>query len=145
VGQCRREEIDHAGDARGVNFGWRKFEGTTVFDETADVCDPQPACASNCETLPVAEYTHSDGCAVTGGNVYRGSAYPDWQGWYIYGDYCDGNMWTIPASGPPGTPIYVTPQDHTINISAFGRDHSGEMYAVDLGGDIYRLTLTGNP
>lgn len=144
VGQCRIEEIDHAGDARGVNFGWRKLEGTTIYDTTASCQDPQPTCVTSCETLPVAEYTHADGCAVTGGHVYRGNAYPDWKGWYIYGDYCTGKMWTIPASGPPGTPIEVSPAT-AINISAFARDYSGEMYAVELGGSIYRLQLDGNP
>jgi glucose/arabinose dehydrogenase len=93
----------------------------------------------------VAEYTHDDGCAVTAGHVYHGSRYPAWRNWFVYGDWCSGKMWTIPAAGPAGTPVEVTPQDHTINPSSFARDHNGELYAVDLGGSIYRLTLDGTP
>jgi glucose/arabinose dehydrogenase len=144
VGQCLREEVDHAGDGRGVNFGWRKLEGRTAYN-TADPCTPQPDCLSDCETLPVADYTHADGCAVTGGHVYRGTDNPAWRGWYLYGDFCTGRMWIIPASGPPGVPVDVTPQDRTINISSFARDNRGELFAIDLGGSLYQLHLSGSP
>jgi len=54
--------------------------------------------ASTCDrtglTLPVAEYDHSLGnCSITGGHIYRGSAYPALRGVYLYGDYCSGRIW----------------------------------------------------
>ena len=145
VGQCQHEEVDHAGNAKGVNFGWRKLEGTHVYN-TADCNASEPVCTSNCETLPVAEYDHfsSGNCAVTGGWVYRGTAYPAWQGQYLYGDYCSGKMWIVSASGSPGVPQDVSPSSH-LNISSFAQDGSGELYAVDLNGGIYALQLTGTP
>ncbi len=42
---------------------------------------------------PLFEYDHSSGCSVTGGYVYRGLQLPEWQGIYIFGDYCSGNLW----------------------------------------------------
>ena len=39
-------------------------------------------------------------CAVTGGYVYRGSAIPDLQGWYVYGDYCTGEIWALDPTDP---------------------------------------------
>ena len=41
-------------------------------------------------TLPVLEYGHGEGCSVTGGLVYRGSAIPRLAGHYFYGDFCSG-------------------------------------------------------
>lgn len=143
VGQCQFEEVDHAGDARGVNFGWRNVEGTHNYN-TIDACGAEAVCSSNCETLPVAEYDHGSGCAITGGWVYRGTAYPMWQGRYLYGDYCSGKMWIIAASGSPGVPQDVTPSAG-INPSSFARDAAGELYVTDLSGSIYQLQLTGTP
>ena len=146
VGQCQYEEVDHLGRARGVNFGWRKLEGTHVYD-TSDCNAPEPVCSSNCDTLPVAEYDHAStgSCAVTGGWVYRGTAYPAWQRKYLYGDFCSSKMWIISATGAPGVPLDVTPTDAKINVSSFARDDAGELYAGDLSGSIYALQLTGTP
>ena len=44
--------------------------------------------------LPILEYSHSFGCAVTGGYRYRGSRFPDLYGHYVYGDFCSGRIWT---------------------------------------------------
>jgi glucose/arabinose dehydrogenase len=146
VGQCQYEEVDHAGNARGVNFGWRRLEGNHVYS-LGDCNAPEPVCSSNCETLPVAEYDHSStgSCSVTGGWVYRGNAYPAWRGKYLYGDFCSGKMWIISASGAPGVAQDVTPTAGGISVSSFARDDAGELYAVDLGGSIYALQLTGTP
>ena len=45
-------------------------------------------------TLPVAEYSHADGCTVIGGYVYRGTRFPAFVGRYFYADLCRG------TSGP---------------------------------------------
>jgi glucose/arabinose dehydrogenase len=87
VGQGDWEEIDYlpAGSQGGANFGWSIMEGNHGYDG-----DAQPGLI-----LPAAEYSHSEGgCSVTGGYVYRGSM-PEWQGIYLYGDYCSGIVWGL--------------------------------------------------
>ncbi|MEA2623297.1 MAG: hypothetical protein QOH61_2207 [Chloroflexota bacterium] len=144
VGQCQYEEIDHDGDARGLNFGWNLVEGTHLFDK-AHPCDPEPECVTDCQTLPVVEYPHGPPCSsVNGGYVYRGGAYPAWQGHYVYSDFCSGQIWTIPASGPPGTPLEVTPA-RTLMLTSFGTDTQGELYAVTWQGQVFKLKLNGDP
>jgi len=41
-------------------------------------------------TLPSPKHSHEEGCTVVGGYVYRGSRFTSMQGFYIYGDYCNG-------------------------------------------------------
>lgn len=82
--------------------------------------------------------SHSEGCAVTGGFVYRGAAVPSLTRLYVFADYCSGTIWTVPKGGT--TPIAKTLLMHTtMQISSFGEDEHGELYVVDLGGTIYRF------
>ena len=144
VGQDQFEEIDHAGTAKGLNFGWNKLEGDHVFNK-ANPLGSEPLCSTNCHTLPIEEYSHSFGEAVIGGYVYHGSAYPAWDNHYLYGDDLSGRIWEIPSTGSPGTPVEVTPPGGSLTISSFGVDGNGELYLADLGGSIYKLQLSGNP
>ena len=82
VGQDSWEEIDaeRAGTG-GLNYGWNLMEARHCF---------QAGCDQAGLTLPVAEYSHQDGCSVTGGYVYRGEALPDLVGGYLFSDYCCG-------------------------------------------------------
>ena len=92
VGQNQYEEVDYQPVAGrgGENYGWRIMEGFHCYNP-AD-CTPTGL------TVPIVEYDHSLGCAVTGGGVYRGSNFGWMQGTYIYGDYCSGRIWGL-ASG----------------------------------------------
>ena len=134
VGQGKREEIDFqpAASAGGENYGWPVMEGTLCFD-------PATGCNQNGKELPIAEYSHSFGCSVTGGYIYRGTFYPDMQGQYFYADFCSGIMFSLyddPVSGWTVTQIADTP--HT--ISTFGQDEQGELYFTDYGaGTIYQI------
>ena len=51
---------------------------------------PSATCDTTGLALPVVEYDHGQGCSVTGGYVYRGTAIPALQGQYFYADYCSG-------------------------------------------------------
>jgi glucose/arabinose dehydrogenase len=126
VGQDAWEEVDlvPAGTAGGLNFGWNYMEGTHSYQG-------QPLVNLQL-TSPIAEYSHADGCSVTGGYVYRGVDLPEWQGIYLYGDYCSGNIWgliTTGQAGPQTRLLFTT----GAQISTFGLDEAGEIYLVDYG------------
>jgi glucose/arabinose dehydrogenase len=133
VGQDAWEEVDFvpAGTAGGMNFGWNYLEGTHSYQG-------QPPFNLQL-TSPIAEYPHADGCSVTGGYVYHGLNLPEWQGVYLYGDYCSGNIWGLIASGqsaPQSRLLFATGAE----ISTFGLDEVGEVYLVDYGtGTILQL------
>jgi glucose/arabinose dehydrogenase len=133
VGQNQWEEISTlaAGSPGGANFGWDFREGSHPFEGEPpaglDLIDP------------VAEYDHSLGCSVTGGFVYRGAALPEWQGVYLYGDYCTGNLWGL-LRGPEGAWQNELLYQGVGQITSFGEDEAGEVYLVDQGGSIYRLS-----
>ena len=134
VGQNQIEEVNvlQPGAPGGDNLGWPIMEGNSCF--SAADCDQSGL------VLPVAEYSHVDGnCSVTGGYVYRGGAFTQWQGLYFYGDYCSGRIWALASNGAGG---WATAEvmDTDLTLSSFGQDEAGELYALDYGrGVIYRL------
>lgn len=142
VGQNAWEEIDvvRAGTS-GLDFGWNLMEGAHCFRSAGDSCDRTGL------TLPVAEYDHDRGCSVTGGTVYRGSAFPALQGWYVLSDYCSGTFWAIDAASASSEatrqPIEVAETDYS--ISAIAEDPSGELFATDLAnGALLRIGVSGS-
>jgi glucose/arabinose dehydrogenase len=136
VGGSAWEEVDvvtaAAGAGRGTNFGWAATEGSH--------CRATSACDPGAFTLPVLEYSHDEGCSITGGFVYRGAAIPALQGHYFYADYCRGwvrsfrlqdgqvverQQWA--ALAPGGT------------IPSFGQDAAGELYILTAEGQVFRI------
>ena len=79
-------------------------------------------------------------CAITGGYVYRGKAIPALAGWYVYGDYCSGEVWAVSstASSRP-TPVVLLGAGSGRLISGFGQDDTGALYLCDLNGTVYRI------
>lgn len=132
VGQDQYEEISfQAAGQGGDNYGWRCYEATHEYD-----------LSENCEGKefidPVLEYDHSQGASITGGYVYRGTAIPELQGRYVYGDFTSGKIWF--ASETDDGWVATEWQDTDLNISSFGEDANGELFVVDYSGTIYRLT-----
>lgn len=128
VGQGAWEEIDflQAGSPGGANFGWSIMEGSHGYDGDLD-----PSLL-----LPVSEYSHDFGCSVTGGYVYRGSM-PEWNGVYLYGDYCSGIIWgVLPSNGAWQSQSLF---DLDVTITSFGQDDSGEVYLLSDNGGVYIL------
>jgi len=134
VGQGRYEEIDRtaAGTPPPVDYGWNRMEGSHCFA-------PADGCATTGLTLPVAEYGHDQGCAVTGGHVARGPGAGSLAGVYIFGDFCSGRIWGLAASRPGHQePILLLESGRA--ISSFGEDEVGGSYLADLArGEVLRL------
>ena len=134
VGQNLWEEIDFlpANSAAGTNFGWPYLEGTHTYRKESPPAGLELV-------APIYEYSHSDGCSVTGGFAYRGSQLPEWNGIYLFSDYCSGWVRGLLRT-PQGKWQEQDLFQNIGNISSFGEDQSGELYLVDLGGNIYQLT-----
>jgi glucose/arabinose dehydrogenase len=137
VGQNAIEEVDHlpadGGTAgRGLNLGWRVYEGNEVFD-------PEAAAPPDA-VFPVFTYTHDQGrCSVTGGHVYRGTAIPDLDGVYVFGDYCSGELLGL-REVADGVLVSNLVTDRPVgNLISFGEDAEGELHILAADGSIYRL------
>jgi glucose/arabinose dehydrogenase len=136
VGESQREEVDVStaadGGGRAANYGWSVMEGSRCFRG--------PACDQTGLTLPLLEYTHQEGCSITGGYVYRGSAIPSLQGHYFYADLCGGWVRSFRDAGgtvadeaswpslSPGGPVL-----------SFGEDSAGELYILQAGGGVFKI------
>jgi glucose/arabinose dehydrogenase len=143
VGQNAWEEINfQAGSsAGGENYGWRCMEGNH--------CTGMSGCTCNAGSLtdPVHEFNHSGNCSITGGVVYRGSAIPALQGTYFCADYCSNRIWSMEHNGTSVTNVVQRqaelnpPGSASISqITSFGEDAAGEVYILEQGGQIWRIT-----
>jgi glucose/arabinose dehydrogenase len=131
VGQSAQEEVDYtlAGDARGANFGWSAFEGTDRFNSDQSAPNAVP---------PIFTYSHDEGCSITGGYVVRDRGLPSLHGRYVYGDYCAGELRSFVPEIPHAR------DDRSLglevpDLSSFGLDGHGHVYAISLDGPVYRL------
>ncbi|HEV8420049.1 MAG TPA: PQQ-dependent sugar dehydrogenase [Actinomycetota bacterium] len=132
VGQSAREEVDfeRAGSRGGRNYGWSLMEGTLIQSENL------PAGL----VRPIFEYeTGSDGtCAIVGGYVYRGTAIPALRGAYLFSDNCGGQVRALRVQGGK------VAQERALGpevggFASFGQDQDGELYALSLGGEVYKI------
>lgn len=132
VGQNEVEEIDFArrGGARGRNYGWSCFEGRRRFDGSRNCPGATP---------PLLQYGRDGGeCSVTGGIVVRDPDLPALAGRYLYGDYCAGRIRSFRVRGKRAT----GDRAHNLRVqelSSFGEDARGRVYATSLTGPVYRL------
>ncbi len=133
VGQDLYEEVTVLlaanGGGVGANLGWRLREGLHEF--TGD--------KPHGHVDPVWEYGQDDGCSVTGGFVYRGSAIPELVGSYLFGDYCTARLWAVQVSSGE-----VAFRDFGVavpggSLASFGEDADGELYALSLEGPVSRV------
>ena len=157
VGQNRWEEIHVVPTSgAGSNLGWNIMEGSHCFF-------PEQNCDTTGLTLPVFEYPNDanymktlagfaqirqkvQGCSITGGYVYRGKSIPEFQGYYIFADYCTGKFWSFVYKNQETT--HFTNRTDEIRkgtgkkqfyVSSFGKDNLGELYFLDYGGSVYKI------
>jgi glucose/arabinose dehydrogenase len=136
VGQNRVEEIDVDPGSRrgGLNYGWRLTEGSQCFN-------PSSGCGTAGLTPPVYEYSHSEGCSITGGVVYRGCRIPALAGTYFFADYCSALVRSFRFANGQATELrdWGSSLRGVDSPTSFGLDAAGELYVVDQDGEIYRL------
>jgi glucose/arabinose dehydrogenase len=144
VGQNLWEYVHgvRGGDASHKNFGWNIVEGTHCFD--ADTGGGKKSCNKTGLTPPLVEYSHDEGCSITGGFVYRGKALPALDGRYFYADYCTGLLRSFTWQNGYVREHWdwknaIDKQGVITQVSSFGVDQNGELYIVELTGSIYKL------
>lgn len=151
VGQDKREEIDYqsAASVGGENYGWRCREGNICSAGGASNCVATTGCACPSAdpgmTAPIHDMSHQSPpapatgiCAVVGGYVYRGSAFPHIVGHYFFADFCGNAVWGFTVHN--GVKLHykdwkpdLSPSLDGFNITAirsFAEDANGELYIV---------------
>lgn len=163
VGDSILEELnilDPAG-ASASNFGWPCMEGTMC-----GVGSEQCTCDAPELALPVFEYgrenTTPAGCAIIGGEVYRGPAIPALHGIYFFADFCSGEVWSLRYDGDVSQLTNRTSElFNCVNVNqdpdfssawSFSRDSDGEIYittgfdgAHRIVADVARPILDSDP
>ncbi|MGI9517110.1 MAG: PQQ-dependent sugar dehydrogenase [Pirellulaceae bacterium] len=145
VGEGTREEINvqPSSNIGGTNYGWRVREGT-LGSPLAGAIDP------------VYDYEHGfgalEGYSVTGGCVYRGPI-AALRGHYFFSDYVTDGIWSFRWDGSAPSSHNGTNYSNFIdwtdkitanigsvaNVSSFAEDALGNVYILDLGGEIFRI------
>jgi len=132
VGQNKYEEVDVVDAGRaGANYGWSLREGLHRYGF------PRPGPPSRVE--PAVEYSHSDGCSVTGGYAYRGRAMPSLAGTIFYSDYCDGWLRSFRWQNGRATEQTEWNVANLGAVTSFGEDAERELYVVAHEGRIWKL------
>jgi glucose/arabinose dehydrogenase len=133
VGQNRIEEIDRqaASELAGSNFGWAIVEGSLCVDEP---CQAEGV-------TPVYTYEHEGEApaAVIGGVVYRGGAMSCLAGRYFFADYETGIVKSFGLAGAQAAGVEEYDALRSSLPTSFGVDGAGEMYILELEGDVYRI------
>ena len=134
VGQGQREEVTVLTTASaGANLGWPVVEGTRCLNGAA-------TCDTTGFTPPIYEYTHSDGCSITGGYVYRGAAMPALAGTYFFSDYCSGWLRSFRYVGGVATDFREwTDLGSVGQVLSFGVDSAGEIYMTVADGRVLKI------
>jgi glucose/arabinose dehydrogenase len=138
VGAGAQEEVDFRPRrliGTLANYGWSRFEGTALYWRSERLAQRGKL------VFPAWTYGHGDGslCSIIGGYVYRGAAVPAARGRYFLGDFCLGAVWSFKV-GPKGRASAPVALDSRLpNLTSFGEDGNGELYATTLDGGLYAL------
>jgi glucose/arabinose dehydrogenase len=141
VGKGRYEEIDLV--ERGGNYGWYLREGgpcrvqTTVGRASCLLRSLPERYRPPLVQIPHQNLDERGGNAIVGGYVYRGEAIPDLDGVYLFGDFASGRLWGL--WNDDGARRLVLLLETGRRIVSFGEDEAGELYVVDLLGEVLKI------
>ncbi len=143
VGNNLFEEINiMSSDSRsGLNYGWRTYEGYSRLEL------PVPRVPEDNIIFPYYTYRHVEnapeaypdrqrGCAVIGGEVYRGERTPSLYGKYIFSDFCSGEIWALDINGEPNAQMVIKTNGQ---VTYVGTDSEGELFITTFAGKLLRL------
>lgn len=146
VGQVTREEVNFqpAASSGGENWGWDLREGKIATPDNPPNCAGGPPPPGNVD--PIYDYPRGTGTtqgrSVTGGYVYRGPE-TELVGQYFFGDFINERIWSFDAVTAANfvdrTAAFVPDAGSIESIVAFGEDGFGNLYIVDLNGELFRV------
>lgn len=131
--------IDEGG---GYNFGWANMEGTRcLFEADCDPDDYTQAVLAYPNMIQSPESDYPEGCAVTGGVVYRGSKIPEIVGHYFFSDWCSQRILSFRLVDGQVTDFTDWTDDVGAvgQVNSFGIGGDGEMYLVTHDGNVARF------
>jgi glucose/arabinose dehydrogenase len=138
VGGNLAEEIDYmAAGEKGVNFGWRCWEGN-VHLNPCEAKDHRPPLIARPGSKLVKQVV-----SIIGGYVVRDPKLPALNGRYLYSEFYSGELRSTRVENGKAVddkrfPIAVAP------IASFGEDADGRIYTVSLfTGEIHRFVAAG--
>ncbi len=165
VGQWTYDWITFArANAMGQNFGWPRFEGPQ--ENPAAQCNSStPLRTGSTRTNPIFNLSHGNQggaanllTAIVGGTVYRGSAIPELQGVYLFGEFypnrpmralvqcedqtsevttiqkrCDPNQPDAPCFAP------VSGAPELVQVGAIVTGNDGELYLAANGNSLLKI------
>ena len=140
VGAGAWEEIDVVEGGR--DYGWVDMEGFHCNgDGNCDEVNTPHAINADGLTMPIHEVDHSQDCAIIGGAVYRSCEVPDWDGVYIYTDFCNNDVRALRWDGATvqDLGVVLAPSD---NFLGNGWNAWGDVYFTGGGsfdGEVHRV------
>jgi glucose/arabinose dehydrogenase len=119
-----------------TNLGWNITEGKNCFN--AETCKRDGI------QSPLIDYSHTEGCSITGGYVYRGKGIPELDGHYFYSDYCTAILRSFRQKDGKAVDHFdwkdaLDPESTLAKVAAFGQDQAGELYVITHEGPILKL------
>ncbi len=129
VGEFFREEIDEV--VKGANYQWPLKEAELDNVETAIT-----SLSVGVSTPPLSSYGHAemaDLASIFGGIVYRGSALPELNGKYLYGDWPSNRIWALELTTSPVTPASRTTlvdKEYAMRPTGLAEGNDGELYVL---------------
>lgn len=137
VGQNLWEEINVLpyASTEGVSFGWSAIEATHPYN-----ADQEAINNTFTQIAPIYEYEHIDNnCSISGGAVYRGTQVASVGTWYIFSDYCSGNVQALCVTDEM-TSCGVLSLGNVPQAVAVMPDANGELWVLSLSGEAVPIT-----
>lgn len=141
VGQENFEEVNvlRPAEQKGANLGWKMYEGNACY---AGPCDPAG------KTFPKITKASRDQDqqgprweSITGGDVYRGTCYPDLQGWYFFTDYDANDMRRAKLNADGSVAEEAVAGSFPSGITSIHADASGELFLTTGNGLVHKLVV----
>ena len=137
VGQNLWEEINVLpyASTEGVSFGWSAIEATHLYN-----ADQEAINNTFTQIAPIYEYEHVDNnCSISGGAVYRGTQVASVGTWYIFSDYCSGDVQALCVTDEL-TSCGVLSLGTVPQAVAVMPDATGELWVLSLSGEAVPIT-----